>query len=141
MCGLSAESVEPLQVVAYERGQQFKTHHDAGTLSEDDSEDEGEGAGAAHAASEAAPGMRSPRLPRIRLVTPRRLVTFFVYLNSLPPGQGATVFPLLGLEVIVSRPAPERSLELITVSTSFAAQVIPKARKALVFCNVKFDGR
>ena len=31
----------------------------------------------------------------VTLVPPRRLVTFFVYLNTLPEGQGATEFPCL----------------------------------------------
>ena len=33
LCGVPPDNVEPLQVVAYRDGQQFKTHHDAGTLS------------------------------------------------------------------------------------------------------------
>ena len=52
----------------------------------------------------------------MELVNPRRLVTYFIYLNSLPEGQGCTEFPRLNLAVT------------------------PKRRRALVFCNVLPDG-
>ena len=70
--GLHSQSVEPLQIVSYRNGQHFNTHHDAGTLLEDGT---------------------------IELVYPKRLVTFFVYLNNLPPHQGHTAFPDLNLSV------------------------------------------
>lgn len=66
---LSTEGVEPLQIVAYTSGQQFTLHHDAGTLDVDE------------------------RV--VETVTPCRLVTFFIYLNDLPPGEGETLFPYL----------------------------------------------
>ena len=89
MVGLSAQCVEPLQIVSYTNGQQFTTHHDAGTLLDDGG---------------------------VELVLPRRLVTFFVYLNSLPTNQGHTEFPELGLSV-----QPERG-------------------SAVLFSNVLTDG-
>lgn len=72
LVGLTSQAVEPLQIVSYTRGQKFNTHHDAGTLLDDGSVD---------------------------LVLPRRLVTFFVYLNNLPPDQGHTAFPALDISV------------------------------------------
>ena len=89
LVGLSSPAVEPLQIVSYRNGQKFDVHHDAGTMLEDGT---------------------------IELVTPRRLVTFFVYLNNLPPNQGHTEFPSLKLSV-----HPERG-------------------SAVVFCNVLPDG-
>ena len=35
----------------------------------------------------------------IDIVYPKRLITFFIYLNNLPYGQGHTEFPRLGLSV------------------------------------------
>jgi len=93
MIGLPAENVEPLQVVAYRDGQQFTEHHDAGTLCGDD-------------------GME-----QVEEVSPFRLVTLFLYLNTLPPGQGETAFPRLNINV-----RPERN-------------------KAVVFCNCDENGR
>ena len=70
LCGLPADNGEPFQLVAYKDGQFFETHHDLGTLSDD-------GGAVAHDGG------------------PRRLATVFVYLNTLPRGQGATEFPAL----------------------------------------------
>lgn len=50
------------------------------------------------------------------VVVPRRVVTVFVYLNTLPAGQGQTVFPYLALSV-----RPERGC-------------------AVMFCNLLPDG-
>ena len=71
--GLSSQYVEPLQIVSYKNGQQFDVHHDIGTLNIDDNS--------------------------IDVVYPKRLVTFFIYLNNLPYGYGHTEFPKLGLSV------------------------------------------
>ena len=73
--------------MAYKEGQYFKAHHDAGVLLSDDEVDEESGCEGG----------------RIELGDPRRLVTFFVYLNTLPKGQGATAFPRLGIEVSAVR--------------------------------------
>ena len=81
--------MEPLQIVSYTRGQKFETHHDAGTLLDDGS---------------------------VQPVPPRRLVTLFLYLNTLPEGQGHTEFPALGISV-----KPERGC-------------------GVLFCNVMPDG-
>lgn len=87
--GLDVQNVEPMQIVSYTNGQKFNVHHDAGTL-----EDDG----------------------NVTLVPPTRLITFFVYLNDLPEGQGATEFP---------------SLEL---------KVTPKRGSAVMFCNLLENG-
>jgi hypothetical protein len=65
--GFFNDNVEPLQVVRYSRGQYFNSHHDAGTLNDED-------------------GCIEP-------VAPRRILTFFVYLNDCPAGEGHTAFP------------------------------------------------
>ena len=80
--GLPSFNVEPFQIVAYKNGQEFKTHHDMGELMEDGTVQAGE---------------------------PRRLVTFFVYLNTLPFGQGHTEFPSLNHLSIT----PERGMALM----------------------------
>ena len=136
LMGIPAGQVEPLQVVSYRDGQHFSAHHDAGTLESDDDDDYVEGRGEREegkdgvggSSAAAAPGNettvskkededKASKKYKVALVAPRRLVTFFVYLNTLPPGVGATHFPALGLHVQ------------------------PKARSALVFCNVQPDGR
>ena len=89
LVGLRPEYLEPLQIVSYSQGQYFRLHHDAGTLL-----DSGE----------------------VEPVEPRRLVTLFVYLNSLPKGQGHTEFPNLPLSVR------------------------PKEGCGVLFCNVLADG-
>jgi len=73
VAGLSSDCLEPLQVVSYTAGQKFDTHHDAGTLNEEDGS--------------------------VELVMPRRLATLLIYLNTLPEGQGHTEFPDLKLSV------------------------------------------
>ncbi len=91
LLGVPSDLVEPLQIVSYTSGQQFTLHHDAGTLMETTGE--------------------------VCLVYPRRLVTIFIYLNSLPWGQGHTEFPALGLSVQ------------------------PQQGSAVMFCNVLKDGQ
>ena len=39
----------------------------------------------------------------VELVNPRRLVTYFIYLNTLPEGQGCTEFPRLNIAVTPKR--------------------------------------
>lgn len=70
-CGTTIERVEPLQVVKYNPGQFFGAHHDTGVLFDDGS-------------------VEFPKNP------PRRVCTFFVYLNDVPlDSGGSTRFPLL----------------------------------------------
>jgi hypothetical protein len=90
LIGFPTRHIEPLQIVHYTCGQQFTTHHDAGTLLEDGK--------------------------TVELIKPKRLLTFFVYLNDLPFGNGFTEFPLLSLSVL------------------------PKRGQALLFCNILPDG-
>jgi prolyl 4-hydroxylase len=90
LIGFPVRYIEPLQIVHYTAGQQFTTHHDAGTLLEDGK--------------------------TVELIKPKRLLTFFVYLNDLPFGNGFTEFPLLSLSVL------------------------PKRGQALLFCNILPDG-
>jgi hypothetical protein len=91
--GLPPENTEPLQIVGYRHNDFFDVHHDMGTYNKD--------TGAVEA------------------VSPRRLVTFFVYLNSLPRGQGHTVFPKLN---------------------GGRFSIKPKRLRALLWCNVLEDG-
>ena len=72
LVGLSPTSIEPLQVVSYSNGQYFDVHHDAGVLFDDGT---------------------------VEKNVPKRLLTIFVYLNTLPEGQGHTSFPTLGVSV------------------------------------------
>lgn len=90
-------------MVAYCNGQQFKTHHDAGTLESDDEYDET----SEQAVDKDGDDAVKKKTWQVNLVAPRRLATIFVYLNSLPKGQGATAFPLLDIEVIWPSPCPE----------------------------------
>jgi hypothetical protein len=53
--------VEPLQIVSYTKGQYFRVHHDAGTLDEDTG--------------------------TVEVVLPRRVITIFVYINTVPEVQ------------------------------------------------------
>ena len=91
--GLPSENIEPLQIVRYTDGQHFDVHHDAGTLCDD-----GE----------------------VELVQPKRLVTVFIYLNSLPEGEGHTEFPLL--------------------NEGKGLSVRPSRGDAVVWCNILPDG-
>jgi prolyl 4-hydroxylase len=72
LVGMAQSFVEPLQIVRYKEGQFFDVHHDAGTLLDDGS---------------------------VELVAPRRFATLFLYLNTLPDGQGHTEFPLAGVSM------------------------------------------
>jgi hypothetical protein len=91
LVGMAPDYVEPLQVVQYSEGQKFETHHDMGTL--------------------------GPENTVEQVFPPRRLVTFFIYLNSLADGAGGhTEFPLLNLKVQ------------------------PVRGQALLFCNVRRNG-
>ena len=92
--GLPCENIEPLQIVRYTDGQHFDVHHDAGTLCDD-----GE----------------------VELVEPKRLVTVFIYLNSLPDGEGHTEFPLL--------------------NGGKGLSVRPTKGDAVVWCNILPDGK
>lgn len=88
--GLSTVNIEPMQIVSYTNSQKFDIHHDIGEWNFDTNE--------------------------IIIQYPKRLVTYFVYLNTLPYGQGETEFPFLKLKIK------------------------PESGKALMFCNVLSDG-
>ena len=118
--GLPSDHVEPLQVVNYTDGQRFDLHHDLGPMhveadggdggGDGDGGDGGDGA----AASSAVPALE--RISVERTPGPKRLVTLFVYLNTLPDGVGHTEFPLIDVSVR------------------------PQCGAALVFCNVNESG-
>ncbi|GAB5359365.1 hypothetical protein AAMO2058_000537800 [Amorphochlora amoebiformis] len=87
--GYPETNVEPFQMVRYSTGQSFKAHHDMGPIID------GKG---------------------IQAIPPRRIITYFVYLNTPPRGQGCTEFPLIN------------------------TQVCPKRGRALLFCNIDSKG-
>ena len=129
--GLPSDHVEPLQIVHYSHGARFDLHHDVAPIEVRASDDEappGESASPrrserAHAAAEDDP--RVLRLSQVRIDPvegPRRLVTFFVYCNTLPEGVGHTEFPLL--VDAAGRPFSMR----------------PRCGTALLFCNVTAGG-
>lgn len=97
LVGMQSHNVEGLQIVSYTDGQKFEVHHDIGPIDE---------------ACEHV----------VTVVPPRRIITFFVYLNDLPQGIGTTNFPLL-------KPS----------ATSECLKVQPKRGRALLFCNVLVD--
>eukprot|EP01038_Epipyxis_sp_PR26KG_P005126 gene5126-7142_t len=99
LVGLHTQNVEPFQIVSYSNGQRFTVHHDAGTLLEDGT---------------------------VEIVQPRRVVTLFIYLNTLPHGQGHTEFPLLLDE-------HDRSLNEVL-------SIRPEAGCGVLFCNINNDG-
>jgi hypothetical protein len=69
MIGALQDSVDPIQIVTYTDGQGFGLHHEAGTLD------------------------TATRM--MEIVNPRRIATFFVYLNTLPWGIAHTAFPFI----------------------------------------------
>lgn len=96
LSGLDVSGVEPLQIVSYTQGQKFETHHDAGTLLDDGS---------------------------VEPVAPRRLTTLFLYLNTLPEGQGHTEFPALGISV-----KPERGCGVLFSNVRSDGSVDPRTQ-------------
>lgn len=93
LVGVPTENVEPLQVVRYRDGQHFGLHHDCSVLKPNGT------------------------LSLLDINEPVRLVTFFVYLNSLSEGEGGcTYFPKLKL------------------------RVSPKRGAAVLFCNINEHG-
>lgn len=88
LVGMSVQNVEPLQIVRYKPGEFFGLHHDMGTYNES--------------------------TKTVTADSPRRVITMFVYLNTLKGGH--TVFPELDL------------------------RVQPNARLAVLWCNVLKDG-
>ena len=110
LCGMGQEHCEPLQIVSYTEGQKFETHHDAGTLCDDGT---------------------------VELVPPRRLATLFLYLNKLPPDQGNTQFPDLGISV-----QPERGCGVLFSNVLSNGDVDPRTvhRAAPVYGELKKYG-
>ncbi len=101
LIGITQELVEPLQIVSYKDGQLFDTHHDAGTYDD-------------------ATG-------NVELVLPRRYATLFVYLNTLPDGQGCTEFPSASSSSSSSR--------------SSGMQVTPRRGCAVLWSNILPNGQ
>lgn len=148
--GLPADHVEPLQVVYYNDGAKFDMHHDVApiVLKGDDEWRDADAAPDESPRLEGSPpldgsqrsGGTPDASPRRRAAAaddgllsadavrvesqdgPRRLVTLFVYLNTLPEGVGHTEFPLL------------------RGADGGALSVRPRAGTALLFCNVDEAG-
>jgi len=94
LVGLDSQNVEPIQIVHYKDGQHFGVHHDCGGLTDDGT------------------------LITSDIGQEVRIVTFFVYLNTLEEGQGGcTVFPKLDL------------------------RIRPEKGTALLFCNITSEGK
>ncbi|GBG29210.1 Prolyl 4-hydroxylase subunit alpha-1 [Hondaea fermentalgiana] len=98
--GLPVDNVEPLQIVRYKNGQHFGLHHDCSEVLQDGS------------LALPEPG------------DPVRLVTFFVYLNSLEDDQGGcTSFPELGLRV-----RPERGAAVLFCNIDAKGNLDPRVK-------------
>ena len=144
LVGLPSDHVEPLQIVHYSEGARFDMHHDVAPITirgeeeserakgEEDSENAIKGEAdecTLHGRDGAPPRDGSPthELTKDDVIIenqegPRRLVTLFVYLNTLPDGVGHTEFPLL------------------RDAAGAPFSVRPRSGTALVFCNVDADG-
>lgn len=109
--GVSSACIEPIQLVRYQIGDFFQAHHDLGTLYDDGS-------------------IELP--PSSVLFPPRRLVTIFVYINTVPKEfGGATRFPLL---------MEQKGTLSVRNKDKHILQVQPKRGRALLFCNILRNG-
>ena len=118
LVGLPSDHVEPLQVVHYSEGARFDMHHDVAPIKLKGDDDVNE---------EAENGIDLTTLTPDEVAVerqegPRRLVTLFVYLNTLPEGVGHTEFPLL------------------RDSNGKPLSIRPRCGTALLFCNVDEEG-
>ena len=96
--GMTIDCIEPLQIVRYKVGQFFDDHHDLGVLFDDG----------------------SVELPKR---SPRRICTFFLYLNDIQSENGgSTRFPLL------------------LNNRNECLDVQPKRGMAVLFCNIRKNG-
>jgi prolyl 4-hydroxylase len=96
---ISPTQVEQQQIVFYPKGASFGLHHDSGTVINESDDDD------------------SLATITVNVNQPVRSTTIFVYLNSLPVGQGGeTSFPFLNLNVT------------------------PRAGDAIMFSNLLPDG-
>lgn len=131
LVGLPSDYVEPLQIVHYTDGAKFECHHDLGQMEiaplakiAPNPHDDILVPAGTDSTSQHVNGLsdtfRHEKEGTVVVHTPtgaRRLVTIFVYLNTLPEGIGHTHFPLINLSVR------------------------PRSGTALVFCNVKLSGQ
>ena len=98
LVGLPSTNVEPLQIVHYTNGAKFDCHHDLGPMEEVS----GEAAKAPDEAGDPREGSDTywhKREGGVMVHAPtgaRRLVTIFVYLNTLPEGVGHSALPNAG---------------------------------------------
>ena len=124
LVGLPADHVEPLQVVHYSHGARFDLHHDVAPIAiRGDDEDEAGGGGGGGGASRDESELTADDVTVEHQEGPRRLITIFCYLNTLPEGIGHTEFPLL------------------RTADGAPFSVRPRSGTALIFCNVDEDGR
>lgn len=92
--GVSIENIENLQIVKYTNGQQFTLHHDAGTLIETDDNTINT------TTTNFDQVIQHATNYRVELVKPKRICSYFVYLNTLDENMGGeTEFPLIELKV------------------------------------------
>ena len=120
LVGLPSDYVEPLQVVHYSHGARFDTHHDIAPIHVAGEAESVDGADAGGPGADARWSEETVSVEPV--VGPRRLVTLFVYLNTLPEGVGHTEFPMLKT----------------ADGTPFSMR--PRSGHALVFCNVTANG-
>lgn len=92
----NTEAIEPLQLVRYNKGEFFGTHHDLGDLHEESGR---------------------VALPPRNLFSNRRLATIFCYLNDVPKGAGGeTFFP--AANQLAVQPKKGRAVLFSNVKTS-----------------------
>jgi len=134
LVGLPADHTEPVQVVRYSNGASFHMHHDLAEIEEGrasaTSRRAASGCTEAAASRDVSEVDGCPSYESYKGVMvdepngARRIVTVFVYLNTLPTGIGHTEFPLLS-----SSGKPR------------GVSCRPRSGSAIVFCNVDAQGR
>jgi len=161
LLGLSVEQMEPLQLVRYQPGQQFKLHHDLGTIlklkmtggrkRDDDPPEYAEDNDAnGHNDDDDDDDSVVVELPQKSIYCRRRLATVFVYLTT---GGGATWFPECTnhpshddnkiARSRGTRRSPRRHKPPVKTSpspSSLSLHVQPVRGKAVLFCNIMQNG-
>ena len=106
--GVSVENIENLQIVRYTNGQEFTLHHDAGTLIElpslspigNMSNGNGNGNSESNYNKHHSSPSPNPTNYKVDLIRPKRICSYFVYLNTLDENMGGqTEFPLINIKM------------------------------------------